>query len=62
MNEEEWSQPVVAETWDGWLNDINGIHVHKPDVYAALGAAKTGPVPEGNPGGEIGRDSCRERV
>ena len=54
MKEDEWSLPVVAETWDGWLNDINGFHVHKPDVYAALDAAKTGPVPEGNTGGGTG--------
>ena len=27
MNDDEWSLPVVAETWDGWLNDINGFHV-----------------------------------
>lgn len=54
MKEDEWSLPVVAETWDGWLNDINGFHVHKPDVYAALDAARTGPVPEGNTGGGTG--------
>lgn len=54
MKEDEWSLPVVAETWDGWLNDINGFHVHKPDVYAALDAAKTGSVPEGNTGGGTG--------
>ncbi|MDE3199747.1 MAG: P1 family peptidase [Acidobacteriota bacterium] len=54
MKEDEWSLPVVAETWDGWLNDINGFHVHKPDVYAALDAARPGPVPEGNTGGGTG--------
>lgn len=54
MKEDEWSLPVVAETWDGFLNDINGFHVHKPDVYAALDSAKTGPVPEGNVGGGTG--------
>ena len=36
MKEDEWSLPVVAETWDGWLNDINGFHVKKDDVFAAL--------------------------
>jgi D-aminopeptidase len=49
-----WSLPVVAETWDGWLNDINGFHVKPMDVIAALDAAKTGPVEEGNVGGGTG--------
>jgi L-aminopeptidase/D-esterase-like protein len=44
----------VAETWDGWLNDINGFHVKPLDVIAALDAAKGGPVPEGNTGGGTG--------
>ncbi len=54
MKEDEWSLPVVAETWDGWLNDINGFHVRKEDVFAALDSAKSGPVAEGNTGGGTG--------
>jgi D-aminopeptidase len=46
--------PVVAETWDGDLNDIYGFHVAKADVFTALAAAKGGPVPEGNVGGGTG--------
>jgi D-aminopeptidase len=46
--------PVVAETWDGDLNDIYGFHVTKADVFAALAAAKPGAVPEGNVGGGTG--------
>ena len=51
---DEWSLPVVAETWDGFLNDINGFHVHDADVSAALDSAKGGPVAEGNVGGGTG--------
>ena len=51
---QDWSLPVVAETWDGWLNDINGFHVKAEDVFAALDSAKGGPVPEGNTGGGTG--------
>ena len=46
--------PVVAETWDGDLNDIFGFHVKKEHVYAALADAKGGPVAEGNVGGGTG--------
>jgi D-aminopeptidase len=46
--------PVVAETWDGDLNDIFGFHVKKEHVYAALNAAAAGPVAEGNVGGGTG--------
>jgi L-aminopeptidase/D-esterase-like protein len=46
--------PVVAETWDGDLNDIFGFHVKKEHVYAALDAATSGPVAEGNVGGGTG--------
>jgi len=46
-----WSLPVVAETWDGFLNDINGFHVRPEQVFAALDGASSGPVPEGNVGG-----------
>ena len=49
-----WSLPVVAETWDGYLNDLNGFHVKPDDVFAALNSAKTGPVAEGNTGGGTG--------
>ena len=49
-----WSLPVVAETWDGGLNDINGFHVTKEHVFSALDNASTGPVVEGNVGGGTG--------
>jgi len=49
-----WSLPVVAETWDGYLNDINGFHVGQTDVFEALQSARSGPVPEGNVGGGTG--------
>jgi D-aminopeptidase len=49
-----WSLPVVAETWDGELNDINGFHVRPEHVFAALDGARPGPVPEGNVGGGTG--------
>jgi len=51
---DEWSLPVVAETWDGFLNDVNGFHVKEADVAAALEGAKPGPVAEGNVGGGTG--------
>jgi L-aminopeptidase/D-esterase-like protein len=49
-----WSLPVVAETWDGYLNDINGFHVKAEHVFAALEGAHGGPVAEGNVGGGTG--------
>jgi len=49
-----WSLPVVAETWDGYLNDINGFHVRTEHAHSALEAAATGPVAEGNVGGGTG--------
>jgi D-aminopeptidase len=49
-----FSLPVVAETWDGALNDINGFHVKKEHVFRALDDATGGPVPEGNAGGGTG--------
>lgn len=49
-----WSLPVVAETWDGFLNDINGLHVKPEHVFAALDDAHGGPVAEGNVGGGAG--------
>jgi len=50
----DFSLPVVAETWDGFLNDINGFHVNKNHVFHALDAAKTGVILEGNVGGGTG--------
>ncbi|HTV60086.1 MAG TPA: P1 family peptidase [Verrucomicrobiae bacterium] len=49
-----WSLPVVAETWDGRLNDIDGFHVKPEDAIAAMEDAKPGPVAEGNVGGGTG--------
>jgi D-aminopeptidase len=49
-----WSLPVVAETYDGGLNDINGMHVTAEHVRRALAAAVSGPVAEGNVGGGTG--------
>ena len=49
-----WSLPVVAETWDGELNDINGFHVRPEHVARALAEARDGPVAEGNVGGGTG--------
>jgi D-aminopeptidase len=49
-----WSLPVVAETWDGYLNDVNGFHVKKYHVYKALESAAPGAVEEGNVGGGTG--------
>ena len=49
-----WSLPVVAETWDGWLNDINGFHVRPEDVWHALDTAHGGAIEEGSVGGGTG--------
>jgi L-aminopeptidase/D-esterase-like protein len=49
-----WSLPVVAETWDGGLNDINGFHIKPEHVIQALDGAKSGTVAEGNVGGGTG--------
>jgi len=49
-----WSLPVVAETWDGHLNDINGFHVRPEHAVQALREARGGPVAEGNVGGGTG--------
>jgi L-aminopeptidase/D-esterase-like protein len=51
MMQQPWALPVVAETYDGGLNDINGFHVHDDHVFAALDGASPGPVAEGNVGG-----------
>jgi len=50
----QWSLPVAGETYDGWLNDINGFHVTEADVLAALDAAAPGPIEEGSVGGGTG--------
>lgn len=49
-----WSLPVVAETWDGWLNDINGFHVKPEHVFHAIDSAHGGAVEEGSVGGGTG--------
>ena len=49
-----WALPVVAETFDGYLNDINGFHVRKPHVFEAIEKSRSGPVAEGNTGGGTG--------
>ncbi len=49
-----WSLPVVAETWDGWLNDINGFHVRPEHALHALDTAHAGSVEEGSVGGGTG--------
>ncbi len=49
-----WSLPVVAETWDGWLNDINGFHIKREHAFQALDQARSGPIAEGNVGGGTG--------
>jgi D-aminopeptidase len=55
----QWLLPVCAETWDGYLNDINGGHVRPENVVAALDAAAGGPVAEGSVGGGTGMN-CYE--
>jgi D-aminopeptidase len=50
----EWSLPVVAETWDGLLNDLNGFHVRPEHVHAAFTAARDGAVEEGAVGSGTG--------
>lgn len=52
--ETTWSLPVVAETYDGFLNDINDFHVRPEHVFAALDVAQSGPVAEGCVGGGTG--------
>jgi D-aminopeptidase len=54
-----WSTPIVAETWDGELNDINGFHVRAEHVARALESAAGGPVAEGNVGSGTGM-TCHE--
>jgi D-aminopeptidase len=54
QDETDWSLPVVGETWDGLLNDINGFHVRAEHVFEALESSTAGPVAEGNVGGGTG--------
>ena len=49
-----YTYPIVAETYDGFLNDVNGFHVKPEDAAAALDSAGAGTVPEGNVGGGAG--------
>ncbi len=49
-----WSLPVVAETWDGWLNDINGFHVKPENIFHALDTARGDAIEEGSVGGGTG--------
>ena len=52
--QQAWGLPVVAETYDGWLNDINGFHVKQEHAWQAIDEAVPGPVVEGNVGGGTG--------
>jgi D-aminopeptidase len=54
-----WSLPVVAETWDGELNDVNGFHVKREHVFGALERAQAGAIAEGSVGGGTGM-TCHE--
>lgn len=56
---ERWLLPVAAETWDGYLNDINGHHVNEEHVVSALENARSGPIAEGSVGGGTGMN-CYE--
>src|SRR6476619_5593776 len=49
-----WSLPVVAETWDGWLNDVDGFHVKPEHVANAIAMAQNGAIEEGSVGGGTG--------
>lgn len=51
---DRWHLPVVGETWDGYLNDINGDHVTPASMRRALDAARSGPLQEGSVGGGTG--------
>jgi L-aminopeptidase/D-esterase-like protein len=54
VTQQPWVLPVVAETYDGYLNDTHGFHVKEEHVFAALDGAKAGPIAEGNVGGGTG--------
>ena len=49
-----WGLPVVAETYDGLLNDVNGFHITKSHIFESLDSAKSGEISEGNVGGGTG--------
>ncbi len=49
-----WSLPVVAETWDGWLNDVDGFHVKPEHVAHAIESVQSGAIEEGSVGGGTG--------
>ena len=53
-NQQPWTLPVVAETWDGHLNDASGFHVKPEHAFEALDSARGGPVVEGSVGGGTG--------
>ena len=50
----QWALPIAGETYDGYLNDINGFHIHEQHVFSALDSARSGPVEEGSVGGGTG--------
>ena len=52
--QQAWGLPVVAETYDGYLNDINGFHVKPEHAWQAIESSTAGPVQEGNVGGGTG--------
>jgi L-aminopeptidase/D-esterase-like protein len=54
LRPEPFWMPVAAETYDGWLNDVNGHHVRPEHVYAAFADARSGPIEEGSVGGGTG--------
>ena len=54
QTQQPWVLPVVAETYDGYLNDTHGFHVKEKHVFEALESAAAGPVAEGNVGGGTG--------
>jgi D-aminopeptidase len=54
IGDDAWSLPVVGETWDGGLNDINGLHVRPDHVFDAIASASAGPVAEGAVGSGTG--------
>ena len=56
---DSWTLPVVTETWDGYLNDMDGFHLRAEQAFAALDQARAGPVGEGNVGGGTG-SICHE--
>src|SRR5437899_3436390 len=49
-----WSLPVVAETWDGWLNDVDGFHIKREHLAHALESTHSGAIEEGSVGGGAG--------